>query len=202
MPDLRFAGMLIVGFALGSLPFSVWIGRGAGGVDVRRVGSGNPGAANVWRNVGRASGLLAGALDAAKGAAVVFLCRGIGLPDTLSVWPGAAAVVGHDYSPLLGFRGGKGGATMVGMLACFLLPELLVVLAVWLAAGALFRSRRFLLSIVCLSGLPLLALASGRLHAPGISALPVRSGSVVIASALLTALLWVRVAPGLRGRSV
>ena len=194
----RFIFALAGGFALGSLPFSVWVGRRAGGVDVREHGSKNPGAANVWRTVGRLFGILVGAADAAKGAVAVFIAWWIGLPDDLAVWVAVAAVLGHDFSPLIAFRGGKGGATTCGALACFVLPELVVVLVVWIAAALLDRSRRFLWSIIALSLCPILALAAGHREFPFLGALPARSFSVVLAAAFLIVLLWTRVAPGLR----
>ena len=187
---------LAAGFTLGSLPFSVWVGRAAGRVDVRAEGSKNPGAANVWRTVGRRYGILVGAADAAKGAIAVFFAGRLGVPPDLTVWAGAAAVAGHDFSPFLGFRGGKGGATTVGTLACFIFPELLAVLLLWAIAGLLDRRRRFLWSIVALSCCPLLAAAAGRAPLPWLSTLPQRAPSVVAAASLLVLLLWTRLAPG------
>jgi glycerol-3-phosphate acyltransferase PlsY len=199
--DLPLGLTLLAGFLLGSVPFSLWMGRAGGVRDVRRHGSGNPGAANVWRNAGRLLGIAAGALDAAKGAAAVWLAWWAGLPDHLAIWPGVAAVLGHDFSPWLGWRGGKGGATTAGMLACFLFPELLLVLACWIAWCAIGPRTKFLGSIVAISLTPLFASASGRLAFPPADLLPPRPWAVVAASALLVALLWLRVAPGLRAAS-
>lgn len=199
-PIVPLLSMLLIGFFLGSIPFAVWVGRVAGVKDVRRHGSGNPGAANVWKTAGRVFGVVAGALDAGKGAAAVWISWYAGLPDALAVWPGAAAVVGHDFSPWLGGRGGKGGATMVGMLACFLFPELLVVLGLWILWCVISPRTKFVGSIVCVSLTPLLAALSGRTPVPFLGALPPRPWSIVAAAALLTALLWFRVAPGLARR--
>ena len=178
------------GFALGSLPFSVWIGRRAAGLDVRRHGSRNPGAANVWQTVGRVSGVLVGAADAGKGALAVWVAWWLGLPDELAVWAGVAAVLGHDFSPWLGFSGGKGGATTCGALACFIFPELVVVLILWIVASVLDPRRRFLWSLVTLSTCPILAALAGGSYR--------RPAPVIAAAALLVVLLWARVAPGLR----
>lgn len=186
------------GFALGSIPFSVWVARSAGRVDLRHAGSRNPGAANVWRTVGRRHGILVGAADAAKGAAAVWIASQLGVPDGLSVWAGAAAVAGHDFSPLLRLRGGKGGATTIGTLACFILPELLAVLVLWAIAGLLDPRRRFLWSLVALSCAPPLAACAWRTSLPWLGALSPRPPSVPAAAAILVLLLWVRVAPGLR----
>jgi len=195
---VTFAFMVVAGFLVGSVPFSLWMGRLGGVRDVRRHGSRNPGAANVWKSAGRLLGVATGALDAGKGAAVVWLSWRLGLPDEVAVWSGAAAVVGHDYSPWLGWRGGKGGATTAGMLACFLFPELLIVLLLWLAWCAIDPRRKFLGSIAAVSMTPILATMSGRLFPDAPFLPPARPWSVVIASALLVVLLWVRVAPGLK----
>jgi glycerol-3-phosphate acyltransferase PlsY len=107
------AAVLAAAYLLGSIPFSFLVARHEG-VDVRAVGSGNVGATNVLRNVGRAAGLLAFALDFAKGSAATWLAR-----ETIGgyVFPSAAAVVavlGHMHPVWLRFRGGKGVATGAG----------------------------------------------------------------------------------------
>lgn len=194
---LTTAGALLAGFLLGSLPFSWWIGRLTSGRDLRRTGTGNPGATNVWRTAGRGHGAVAAALDAAKGAAAVAVARWMGLDDSQAVWAGVAAVLGHDYSPLLGFKGGKGGATMLGALACFIFPELLLIFCLWLAGWALLPRARFLMSLSVLSAAPLLAAAAGRVPVPPLAGLNPRPWSVTAAAAVLTGLLWLRTAPGL-----
>ncbi|MFQ5702078.1 MAG: glycerol-3-phosphate acyltransferase [Acidobacteriota bacterium] len=199
--DPGFLILLAVAFFVGSLPFAVWISRLAAGIDIRQHGSWNPGAANVWRSVGRRYGVLVGSLDAVKGAAMVWLAWWAGQPDPRAVWAGVAAVVGHNFSPFLGFRGGKGGATTVGLLACFIFPELVVVGCLLLLGSLVMPSRRFLASIIALSTSPLLALATGRLaFLPYFGAHPPRTTSVVWASLFLVALLWFRVTPGLLGK--
>jgi glycerol-3-phosphate acyltransferase PlsY len=109
------AGVLIVaaGYLAGSLPFGYWIARRAGH-DVRATGSGNIGATNVARVLGRGAGLATFALDAIKGAiapAAGFLA---GAPIGWCAAAAVAAVVGHCWPVFLGFRGGKGVATLVG----------------------------------------------------------------------------------------
>lgn len=191
-------GALLAGFLLGSLPFSWWIARLVAGHDLRLEGTRNPGATNTWRLAGRAAGALAGILDAAKGAAAVAFAGWLGLDPSLAIWAGAAAVVGHDFSPWLGFRGGKGGATMLGVLACFIFPELLLVLLVWAVAWAALPGARFVASLAALSLAPLFALLSGRVTFPPFTLVPERPAMVVAAAAGLTVLLWARVVPGLR----
>lgn len=107
---------LVLSFLCGALPFGVWIGR-TQNVDVRKVGSGNVGATNVWRALGPKFGTLAFVLDVLKGTAGPLLGRYL-LPDqpALVAFCGIAAVLGHIFSPFLGFKGGKGISTGLGAL--------------------------------------------------------------------------------------
>lgn len=109
-------GLYLSAYLLGSLPFGFWVGK-ARGIDIRKVGSGNIGATNTYRHLGAKAGLLVFALDVGKGAAPVLLARALLDPQTAAthdVWLGLAAVVGHTFSPFLGFKGGKGVATGLG----------------------------------------------------------------------------------------
>ena len=130
--------LVAVGFALGAVPFGFLIGRAAG-IDVRRVGSGNIGAANLLRAVGRSAALLTLLLDVGKGALPVALARGAGLAPEWQAAVVAAAVLGHIYTPFLRFRGGKGVATTLGALAVATWPVAAASLAVWVTMTALFR---------------------------------------------------------------
>jgi glycerol-3-phosphate acyltransferase PlsY len=102
---------ILLGYVVGSLPVGYLVAQSAGGVDLRRVGSGNVGAANVYRTSGRRMGIAVMIADMAKGAAAVLL-PGDGVS---AVTAGVAAVVGHVYPVWLGFRGGKGVATATGV---------------------------------------------------------------------------------------
>ncbi|MSQ33189.1 MAG: hypothetical protein EXR60_02030 [Dehalococcoidia bacterium] len=104
---------LLLGYALGSVPVVYLLAR-AWGVDICSVGTGNPGAANVYRAVGRVPGVLVFLADAMKGAGAVLLARALGVAPELVVLAGAAAVVGHWYPLALRFRGGAGLATALG----------------------------------------------------------------------------------------
>lgn len=142
-------------FLLGAVPFGYLVGRAAG-VDVRRVGSGNIGTANLLRAVGRGAAALTLALDAGKGAAPVAVGRWAGLsPEWLAV-VAAAAVLGHVFTPFLWFRGGKGVATALGGLAAACGPVALAAVAVWLATAAAFRFTS-LAALVTAALLPALA---------------------------------------------
>ena len=79
------------------------------------MGSGNPGATNIGREVGVASGILVLAVDAAKGVVAIVVGQRLGVPPTTLYFTALAAVVAHNFSPFLGFRGGKGAATVLGI---------------------------------------------------------------------------------------
>jgi acyl phosphate:glycerol-3-phosphate acyltransferase len=100
----------------GSVPTSVWLGRLLLGRDVRRYGDGNPGATNVFRSGSKAVGLLVLLIDVSKAAAPVgWAYNSLGYRGTGMVAIALAPILGHVFSPWLGFRGGKGVATVLGV---------------------------------------------------------------------------------------
>lgn len=107
---------LLLSYFLGSIPAATWVARGRG-VDIRTVGSGNSGATNVLRSVGTGPALAVAAFDILKGALAVVIARALGVDALWAALCGLAAVMGHNYSPFLGFRGGKGVATSLGTVA-------------------------------------------------------------------------------------
>jgi len=130
----------LLGYALGAIPFGLLLTRAAGLGDVRAIGSGNIGATNVLRT-GR-KGLAAATLllDAAKGAGAVLLAAWL-WPDQ-PLFPGVAAIgafLGHLFPVWLRFKGGKGVATLIGIVAALHWPSALVIAAIWLLAFALSR---------------------------------------------------------------
>ena len=102
------------GYLAGSVPFAFLLAR-RGGVDLRRTGSGNVGAANVLRTSGVPNAVVAMCLDAAKGALAVLVAERLSVGPATPVAGGLAAVIGHVYPAWLGFRGGKGVATAAGV---------------------------------------------------------------------------------------
>jgi acyl phosphate:glycerol-3-phosphate acyltransferase len=145
------AGMMwplggLLAYVLGAVPFGFLIAR-ARGVDLRRVGSGNIGATNVFRCVSKPLGVLTFALDMGKGYAGCVLmpwlaCRltdgaDVSLPFQLCC--GALAVVGHNWPVFLGFRGGKGIATSTGLLLGLAPAGCGLALAAWAASFAVTR---------------------------------------------------------------
>jgi len=117
--------LVALAFFSGSIPYAVIVAR-ARGVDIRAVGSKNPGAHNVMLHVGRGWGWLVTILDLLKGAVPALIARlaGLGSWDVIAV--GVAAMLGHIFSPFLGFRGGKGVATGFGMLLVLAPIEMLI----------------------------------------------------------------------------
>ena len=136
MSILSILFVLIVGYLLGSISFAFWIARSQG-VDILKVGSGNPGATNVKRVLGSRLGNTVFFLDALKGyAAAGWPLLYFGAMDESSLALGVlgliAAIVGHSFSCFLNFRGGKGVATTIGGLAAVMPAVLLLGLITWL----------------------------------------------------------------------
>ena len=112
---------IICAYLIGSFPSGYIAGRVRKGIDIREVGSRNVGAMNVFYKVGFWEGILVLAVDIGKGAAAVALARWLEVPMIVELFAGAAAVIGHGFPVFLKFRGGRGGATCIGVLA-FLMP--------------------------------------------------------------------------------
>ena len=127
-----------IGYGLGSVPFGLLIARAMGLGNLRQIGSGNIGATNVLRTGNKGAAALTLLLDGAKGAAAVLLARAFAAPDAQQV-AALAAFLGHCYPVWLGFRGGKGVATFIGVWLALAWPVGLAVCASWAAAAAVTR---------------------------------------------------------------
>jgi glycerol-3-phosphate acyltransferase PlsY len=129
MEILYFALLLILAFWLGACPFSVWIGKGLLGKNIRSYGDGNPGAYNVMRAGGRWAFALALVVDIGKGVPFVALAYYyFGLPEAMVMVVGLGAILGHAFSPILRFHGGKSLAVTAG--AMLALPQHEILLSV------------------------------------------------------------------------
>jgi glycerol-3-phosphate acyltransferase PlsY len=173
---LFYAAALIFGYLCGSIPFGLILTRLAGTQDIRSVGSGNIGATNVLRT-GR-KGLAAATLlgDAIKGTAAVLIIRHFwGLE--LAMIAGLGAFLGHLFPLWLGFKGGKGVATYIGVLLGLAWPIALAFCLIWLGAAALTRYSS-LAALIASAAAPVLLWITGA-HAQ----------ALLFAS--LTALLWI-----------
>ena len=125
------------GYLLGSIPFGLILAKLAGLGDLRQIGSGNIGATNVLRAGSKELAALTLLLDAAKGTAAVLLAARWG--GTAAMLAGLGAFLGHLYPVWLGFRGGKGVATYLGVLVGLYWPVAAVFAATWLIAAFLTR---------------------------------------------------------------
>jgi len=153
-PALFLLGAAVAGYLLGSVPFGLVLTRLAGLGDIRAIGSGNIGATNVLRT-GR-KGLAAATLmlDSGKGAtATLIFTLGLGDPSA-GLIAGGAAIVGHNFPVWLGFRGGKGVATSLGVLLAVSWPVGLAACATWIAVALVFRYSS-LAALAALSAAPL-----------------------------------------------
>jgi glycerol-3-phosphate acyltransferase PlsY len=145
----------VAGYLLGSIPFGLLLTRAAGLGDIRRIGSGNIGATNVLRTGNKGLALLTLLLDAGKGAAAVLIARHYWGPD-MAIMAGGGAMIGHLFPLWLGFKGGKGVATALGVLLALAWPIGLIACAVWLAAAFLFRYSS-LAALLAVAAAPLAA---------------------------------------------
>jgi len=164
---MRLAPALLVvlaAFLVGAIPFSFLLARLLGGVDIRRVGSGNIGATNLARTLGIGAGIVGLLLDAAKGLAAILLSRALAGGEVhrpeIEAIAGTVAVLGHMYPPFLKFRGGKGVATGAGVFGLLAPRALLVAVAVFLLVVIVTRIVS-LGSILAAASLPVAAHCRG-----------------------------------------
>ena len=128
---------LVAAYLLGSIPFALIAGR-LHGVDLRTQGSGNLGATNVFRTLGRTAGVTVMVLDIAKGAAAVLLAEAL----TNNPWPlaaGALAILGHVFPVWTRFKGGKGVAVGAGALIGLVPAASGIIVAIWLLTVLITR---------------------------------------------------------------
>lgn len=166
---------LAAGYLLGSLPFALWVSR-AHGVDILKVGSGNPGMTNVWRTLGWKPALPVAVLDTVKGTASAWFGLWLTGSTMWALLAGIAAVLGHSFSFWIGFKGGKSVLTGFGVFL-FLSPfASLGALVLWISVMMMFGYVS-LASILAAVGLPLFILVEapgGQVYSPVFwAALPV-----------------------------
>ena len=154
---LIVAAAIAAAYLLGSVPFALLIGK-YHGVDIRKVGSGNVGATNVTRAVGKWAGRFCFFCDFAKGALPVACCRWFlcDAPVWLPAAAGAAAILGHIFPLFLNFKGGKGISTAAGAIFAIAPLPLLAALATWVVVFEL-SGYVSLGSIVAAAALPIFA---------------------------------------------
>jgi acyl phosphate:glycerol-3-phosphate acyltransferase len=147
MPIFGYAVIAMAAYLLGSIPTGYLAGR-ARGIDIRAVGSGNMGATNVFRTLGKTAGVIVLVVDGLKGyAACAWLCDGVlallGVPATdtelYRIIAGVAAVLGHNFTCWLKFKGGKGIATSAGIFFALAPLAVTIALGTWIVVFALSR---------------------------------------------------------------
>ncbi len=134
-------GLVLASYLIGAIPFALLIAR-TQGVDIRHVGSGNVGATNVFRSVGKGWGILTFVADVAKGwlpAALPGWLAAEALPINAGLLCGCAAIIGHNWPVYLRFKGGKGVATSAGVLLGVAPLAVLIGLIAWVVTFALGR---------------------------------------------------------------
>jgi glycerol-3-phosphate acyltransferase PlsY len=152
---------LLFGYLLGSIPFGLIFTRAAGLGDVRNIGSGNIGATNVLRTGNKWLAAATLAADMLKGMIAVFVALAFGLEYV--VMAGVGAFLGHLFPVWLGFRGGKGIATYIGVLAALWPLGAIVFVGVWLIIAAVFRFSS-LAALVASLAVPAYAAATGQVE--------------------------------------
>jgi acyl phosphate:glycerol-3-phosphate acyltransferase len=165
MDILLIAFFLLAAYLIGAIPAAVWVGKKFYGIDVRQHGSGNAGATNTFRVLGKKPGTFVMAVDIFKGWAAtslahVLVMTGAIEPDKLVLFKiimGVLAVVGHIFPVYVGFKGGKGVATLMGMVLAIHLEAALICLAIFIVV--LLVSRYVSLgSMIAAIAFPLLLL--------------------------------------------
>jgi acyl phosphate:glycerol-3-phosphate acyltransferase len=191
--------VVIVAYLLGSIPFGYLIVRGKVGDDIRQTGSGGTGATNVSRRAGKAAGVFTLVLDVLKGAVAVLLAKtligSVGPTDWLPAAAGIAAMVGHIFPVWLGFRGGKGVATGVGV---FLILAPLTLLC----AGVIFVAIVWLTRFVSLGSITAAAMIPLCVWLDSVFVEPVADLRPLLTAAIVGALLILFAHRGNIGRLV
>jgi acyl phosphate:glycerol-3-phosphate acyltransferase len=119
--------LVIFSYLLGSIPTSYIAGRLVARRDIRHMGDENAGAANTYRELGRTAGISVFLIDAAKGSAVILIAQAVNMPLAIVLTAGLAAVAGHNWPVFLGFRGGRGVSTTLGILMVLVTIPMLIL---------------------------------------------------------------------------
>jgi glycerol-3-phosphate acyltransferase PlsY len=137
---------IIIGYLLGSIPTACIVSRLRKGIDIRDIGSGNMGAANVMREIGAPEGIFVGLIDIAKGAGAILIAQTLNLSQLWVFGAGFTALVGHNFPVFAGFRGGRGSATVMGIFLVLAPKAMLVTLVV--VVIPFFTTRKFSAAIL------------------------------------------------------
>ena len=146
--------IVLLGYFLGSIPTAYIAGHLLKGRDIRQMGDGNVGAANAFRQLGAKAGIGVFWVDAGKGALAILIAQAASIPLVAVLLTGAAVVVGHNWSVFIGFRGGRGESTSIGILLAIITQPVLI-LAVPTLATLLIKRDVVKASCVLFIPLPL-----------------------------------------------
>ena len=186
MTALLIAVTLIGAYLVGSIPTAYLISKFRKGTDIREVGSHNMGAMNVIYNVGFWWGALVMTIDIGKGVLTMAVAKLLNIPELAYYAAGIVVILGHNFPIFLKFRGGKGGATAVGVLSFLMFPfGFLIGLGVF---ALLMAVTRF----------PTLSYGIGLLVFPFVGWLHYHNGNWVIFSAIVVAIPFIRYIPRLK----
>ena len=147
--------VVAIAYFLGAVPTAYIAGRLLKGIDIRQEGDGNVGAQNAFRRLGRRIGIAVGLIDAAKGSLAVLLAQAAGLSALSVMLAGVAAVIGHNWPVYIGFRGGRGEATTIGIFSVLLTQAVLI--ASLPALVTLLRTKSVIPASAVLFGLVVLS---------------------------------------------
>jgi glycerol-3-phosphate acyltransferase PlsY len=171
-------------YLLGSLPFAYIITRWIRGEDIREVGTRNMGAMNTIYRVGFGWGLLVLLLDMAKGALAILVARWLDTPENIQLAAAGVSVIGHMFPVFLKFKGGKGGATAIGILALLMPRAIPLAVGIFILALLLTRYHTF-------------SYALALLCAPFVAWLGYESGKWVLFSVIILLMVLIRYLPRL-----
>ncbi|MBF0194067.1 MAG: glycerol-3-phosphate 1-O-acyltransferase PlsY [Magnetococcales bacterium] len=146
--------LVLTSYLVGAIPFGLLVAKFMGGVDIRTMGSGNIGATNVLRTVGKKAGATALLLDIGKGAIPVLIAKTVyGEENIITLYCALAAFFGHLYPIYLGFKGGKGVATALGTVAAWVPIVGLATLLIWIITAKIFKFSS-LAALIAFAALP------------------------------------------------
>ena len=152
--------IIILAYLIGSIPTAYITGRLLKGRDIRQMGDGNVGARNSFHQLGPKTGISIFFIDATKGAIPILIAQATGIPQLAILTVGVAAVVGHNWPVFLGFRGGRGESTTIGVLLPLITQPMLIVAGPALAVIAI-KKNVMLASIILFVPLPLVCWLMG-----------------------------------------
>ena len=147
--------IVVLGYLLGSIPTAYIAGHLLKGRDIRQIGDGNMGAQNAFHQLGAKTGVAVGIADAGKGILAILIAQAISIPHLAILTTGVAVVIGHNWPVFIGFRGGRGESTTIGVLLTVVTQPMLIA-AGPAALVLLIRKKVILASTVLFIPLPLL----------------------------------------------